>query len=123
MCIVNWNGENMKVKIRKNSDNVFFMELSGSLDLYSSNQLKELVVKTFENSIECLIISLKDVASINSTGVGALIFASSTLRKLNCPLIIVAPEGPVLSVLELTNIKTYFTVVPSLKEALAEAAN
>ena len=113
----------MKVKIRRNSDNVFFMELSGSLDLYNSNQLKELVVKTIENSIKCLIISLKDVASINSTGVGALIFVSSTLRKLNCPLIIVAPKGPVLAILELTNIKTYFTVVPTLKEALARAAN
>ena len=123
MCTANWNGENMKVKIRRNSDNVFFMELSGSLDLYNSNQLKELVVKTIENSITCLILSLKDVAFINSTGVGALIYASSTLRKLNCPLIIVAPEGPVLSVLELTNIKTYFTVVPSLKEALAQTAN
>ena len=113
----------MKVKIRRNRDNVFFMELSGSLDLVSSNQLKELVMKMIKNRIEYLIISLGDVHSISSTGIGALIYISSTLRKLNCPLILVAPGGPVLSVLEVTKLKGYFTVVPSLKEALIREAS
>jgi len=109
----------METIVRKNSDDIYLMELSGSLDLYSSNQLKELIMKLIESKIERLIIDLKNVDTINSAGMGALIYTSSTFRKMNCPLIIIAPEGPVLQVLELTKLEKYFTVVSSQKEAFA----
>jgi len=95
------------------------MELTGSLDLYSSNQLKELIMKMIENKTEKFIINLKEVDSINSTGIGALIFISSTLKKLNCPLVLIVPEGPILQALELTGLKGYFTVASTLKTAVS----
>ena len=117
----NWSVEYMEINIRKNDDDIFLVELSGIMDLNSSGQLKDLVIKLIEKKVERLIINLKEVVNVNSSGIGALIYISSTLKKLNCPLIIVVPDGPVLQALEITRLKSYFTIARSLKEAMALA--
>ena len=114
-----WNAEIMEIKVSKNSDNIYLVELSGAMDLYSSNKLKDLVIKMVKNTVERVIISLNEVDSVNSASVGALIYVSSTLKKLNCPLVIIAPEGPVMQALEVTRLKGYFAIVSSLKEAVS----
>ena len=112
----------MEIKILKNDESIYLMELVGAMDLYGSNQLRELFMKMLENKIEHFIISLKEVDSMNSAGIGALIFVSSTLKKMKCPLVIIAPEGPALQALELTRLKSYFNIVSTLKDALVLAA-
>jgi len=113
----------MEIKVQKNNDNIYLLELSGSLDLYSSTQLKDLFMKIIESRVARLIINLKDVNSINSAGIGALINICSTTRKLNCPLIVIIPEGPILQVLEAARLRHYFNIVPSMKEAISLAAS
>ena len=108
----------MEIKIRKNDDDIHLLELRGALDLYSAEQLKQLVMKMIENKVERFLISLKEVDSINSSGIGALIFISSTLKKLNGSLVFIVPEGPVMNALEITRLKSYFTIAPSVKDAL-----
>ena len=112
----------MKIKVHKNSDDIYLVELFGDMDLYSSNQLKDLVMKMIKNKAERFIINLTEVNNVNSAGIGALIYISSTLKKLNCPLIFVVKEGPVLNALEVTRLKGYFSIVSSLKEAMPLAA-
>ena len=113
----------MEIKTNKNKNDIFLVELSGSLDLYSSNQLKDLVIKMIKNKMEGFILDFNKVASINSSGIGALIFVSSTLKKLKCPLVIIVPEGPVMNALEVTRLRNYFTIVPSLEEAVTRVAS
>jgi anti-sigma B factor antagonist len=116
------SAETMNIKLSKNDGDIYLIDLFGVLDLYSSNELKDIIMKMIENKIERIIINLKDVNILNSSGVGALIYISSTLKKINCPLVIIAPEGPVLNALELTRLRSYFTIVSSLKEAVSVAA-
>jgi len=106
----------MEIKVSKNDKDMYLIELSGSLDLYNSNQLKELFMKMIENKTDRVVMNLEKVDKINSAGIGALIYIASTLRKLGCPLVLVIPEGPILQVLEVTRLKTYFTIVPSMRE-------
>ena len=108
----------MEIKIRKNDDGIHLIELSGHLDLNSSDQLKSLVLNMIEKKVECFIISLSGVDEINSGGIGALIYVSSTLKKLNSPLVIIVPDGPVLHALEATRLKSYFKIAPALGEAV-----
>ena len=108
----------MEIKLSKNSKGIFLLKLSGDLDLCGSNQLKEFVMKMIKTRIERFIISLNDIKSINSAGIGALINIYSTLRKLNSTLVILVPQGPVLEALEMSRIRSYFTIAHSLKEAL-----
>ena len=111
----------MEIKVSKNTDDIYLVELSGALDLYSSEQLKDLVMKMIEKKAERFIMSLGEVDRVNSSGIGALIFVSSTLKKLKCPLVIIVPEGPVMNALEITRLKGYFTIASNLKEAIALA--
>ena len=113
----------MEIKLSKNSEGIHILELSGNLDLLSSDQLKDYVMKMLKTRIECFIISVKNIESINSAGIGALIFISSTLRKLNCTLVMHVPEGPVLEALEVSKLKNYFQIVQSLKEAVELASS
>ena len=108
----------METKIRKNDEGVYLVELYGALDLYSSTQLKNLILKMIEKKAESFIISLKEVRRVNSAGIGALIFISSTLKKLSFPLVMIIPEGPVMNALEVSRLKGYFTIASSLKEAI-----
>ena len=112
----------MEIKILKNDNDIHLVELSGALDLYSSTQLKDLIMKMIEKKVERYIISLEKVDRVNSSGIGALIFISSTLKKLHCPLVLIIPEGPVMNALEVTRLKSYFTIVSSVKEAVSLAA-
>ena len=109
----------MELKTSRNNDGVYLIELFGAMDLYSSNQLKDSVMNIIRDDAEGFIISLKDVGGINSAGLGSLVAVSSTLKKLNCPLVILVPEGPVTQALEVTRIRGYFTIAASLKEALS----
>jgi anti-anti-sigma factor len=105
------------IKIKKNSNDVYLVVLSGALDLRGSNQLKDLVLQMIKNKVERFIISLADVDIVSSEGIGALIYTSSTLRKLKYPLVIVVPDGPVIQALESARLKSYFAIASSLKEA------
>ena len=109
----------MEIRLSKNGNDIYLMKLSGSLDLYSSNELKYLFMKMIVNQAERFIICLKEIDSINSAGIGALIYISSTLKKLNCPIVILAGEGPALKALEMTRLKGYFSIVQTLKEAVS----
>ena len=121
MCTVSLSGEIMKVRVSKNNNDVYLAELSGNMDMRSSNHLKDLVMKTIKKRVECFIISLAGIKDIDSAGIGALINISSTLKKLGCPLVILAPGGPALQALEVTRLKGYFPIAGSFKEALALA--
>ena len=93
------------------------------MDLYSSNEFKKLMLKMIEKKVECIIISFKKVDNVNSSGIGALIYVSSTLKKLNCPLILIIPHGPVFEALKVTRLTGYFKIVSTLKEALSLASS
>jgi len=119
MYTVNWNGDVMELKISKNNDDIYLIELIGAMNLYSSNKLKDCVMKIIKSTVESFIINLNGIDSVNSAGIGALVTVFSTLKKLNCPLVVIASEGPVMQALEATRLKGYFTIAGSLKEALS----
>jgi len=109
----------MELKISKNTDDIYLIELFGAMDLYSSNQLKDSVMKIIKDKVDGFIINLNAVDNVNSAGIGALVSVSSTLKKLKCPLVIVVPEGPVTQALEVTRLRGYFIIANSLREALS----
>jgi anti-sigma B factor antagonist len=107
----------MELKIRKNQD-TFIIDVQGELDLYNSYKLKELLMKMLEKKIERFIINLDGVDYIDSSGIGALIYISSTLKKLNHRLAITNIHGSVKKVIELTKLMGYFPITGTMEEAI-----
>ena len=104
----------MELKIRKNGD-VYIIDVNGEMDLYNSYKLKELVMKMLEKSVKFFVINLEQVDYIDSSGIGALIYICSTIKKMNLKLAIASVHGSVKKVIELTKLMGYF---PSVEEAL-----
>lgn len=107
----------MELKIRKNND-VYIVDISGEMDLYNSHQLKELIAKMLERQIRCIILNMEDVEYIDSSGIGALIYICSTVKKSKLKLYITNIHGSVKKVIELTKLMGFFPITNSIEEAL-----
>jgi anti-sigma B factor antagonist len=111
----------MELKIRKN-DKIYIIDISGEMDLYNSYKIKELLLKMIEKKIENFIINLDDVEYIDSSGIGALIYITSTIRKMNLHMAIANVRGSVKKVIELTKLTNFFPIVTNLEEAIKNMA-
>ena len=109
----------MELKIRKSSD-IYIIDVNGELDLYNSYKIKELVMKMLEKKIQKFIINLEDVDYIDSSGIGALIYICSTIKKLGLKLLITNVRGSVKKVIELTKLMGYFPITGSVIEAVKQ---
>jgi anti-sigma B factor antagonist len=107
----------MELKIRKSGE-TYIIDVTGEMDLYNSYKLKELVMKMLEKKVERFIVNLQGVDYIDSSGIGALIYICSTIKKMNNKLIISNIHGSVKKVIELTKLMGYFPISASLEEAL-----
>ncbi|MDR0720746.1 MAG: STAS domain-containing protein [Treponema sp.] len=106
------------MKILKNESNIFIIQVQGNMDLFSSNLLKEQVMKMIEQKIERFIIDLKETVTINSAGIGALINISSTAQKLNFHFILVNVNDEIREALEINKLSAYIPIAATLKEAV-----
>ncbi len=107
----------MELKIRKNGD-IYIIDVNGEMDLYNSYKLKELVMKMLEKSVKFFVINLEQVDYIDSSGIGALIYICSTVKKMNLKLASASVHGSVKKVIELTKLTGYFPMANSVEEAL-----
>jgi anti-sigma B factor antagonist len=107
----------MELKIRKN-EAIYIIDVLGEMDLYNSYKLKELLMKMIEKKIEQFVINLEDVEYIDSSGIGALIYITSTIKKMNLKLAITNVHGSVKKVIELTKLSGFFPIVSNLEEAV-----
>lgn len=112
----------MELKIRKNGEN-YIIDVDGEMDLYNSYKLKELVTKMLEKHVKNFIINLEQVDYIDSSGIGALIYICSTIKKFNLRLSMANIHGSVKKVIELTKLTDYFPISNSVEEAIQSFAD
>ncbi len=100
------------------SGDIYIINVNGEMDLYNSYKLKDLIIKMLDKKVNKFIINLNDVEYIDSSGIGALIFICSTLKKSNLSLYISNIRGSVKKVIELTKLTGYLPLVGTVQEAL-----
>jgi anti-sigma B factor antagonist len=77
-------------------------------------------MKMVEKRVERFILDVQNVKSIDSSGIGALIFISSTLKKMNLQLAIANVGGPVKAVMERTRLSGYFPIYNNVEQAIKQ---
>ena len=70
----------------------------------------------------CVVLDLTDVDFIDSTALGAIMHASTEVEAMGKQMLVVALDGPVRRLLEITNLTGRFRVYPSRGDALAAVA-
>ncbi len=107
----------MELKVRKAGE-VYIIDVEGEMDLYNAYKLKELSISLLEKDISRFIINLQDVDYMDSSGIGALIFICSTMKKQNLKLALTNIHGSVKKVIELTKLTSYFPISATMDDAL-----
>jgi anti-sigma B factor antagonist len=107
----------MKLKLFR-KDDIYMISAKGSMDLYSSIPLKDLIMQILRKNIDKLIINLADVDSIDSGGIGALINLSSTVQKLNAKLVITNMNQSIKDNIKSMKVTEYIPLADSVAEAV-----
>ena len=89
--------------------------------MYNSHQLKELVTKMYGASSDPLILDLKGLKYIDSSGVSVLIYTFTQAKKSNIPVWFSNVHGTVRRVIELTSLLNFFPITDSVEEAYRQA--
>ena len=92
--------------------------VSGDIDLYTSPQLRETVLDLFQKrNQERVIVNLKDVHYIDSSGIASLVEGLQEAKKTKARFILVGLNEAPRHVLELTRLLNVFEVVGNEEEA------
>ncbi|MEH2329938.1 STAS domain-containing protein [Nostoc sp.] len=88
--------------------NVKVLELSGILDGIRGNELRREVSSILTNGVEILLIDMKEVKFIDSSGLGALVSAMQMTRTANSKLFVCSISEQVRMLFELTKMDRIF---------------
>ena len=89
------------------------------LDAHNSGDLKNEMLSLFEDGKNQLVIDLKDVRFIDSSGLGALVSGYKNASARNGNLKLCALQPQVKSMFELTRLHRVFEIYPAAEDALA----
>ena len=95
---------------------------SGELDISATPRLSTVLAMAATSPGGLLVLDLIDVTFIDSTALGTILKAASQLDESGTLLAVVAPEGPVRRLLEMTNLTQRFRLFGTRADAL-EADN
>ncbi len=98
---------------------IVILDISGEIDLYNAPEIKDIINKLIEQKKYNVIINLKEVTYIDSSGIGALISSLSNLRKYQGGLKIINVFASVKKVFELTKLTSFFEIYDSEDEAFS----
>lgn len=89
------------------------VEAKGEIDLYSSPQLREAILKACKSTKQKVGVRLTDVAYMDSSGVATLVEGLQAAGGAESFLLL-APSHSVLKVLQLSRLDSVFSIVEHL---------
>jgi anti-sigma B factor antagonist len=92
---------------------------SGELDISATPRLSTVLAMASARPGGRLVLDLVDVTFIDSTALGTILKAAAQLDEGGTFLAVVAPEGPVRRLLEMTNLTQRFRLYSSRDAALS----
>ncbi len=95
---------------------------SGELDVAAAPQLSAVMTMGTASSMSVMVLDMGGATFIDSTALGVVIRAADQLTTAGKRLLIVAPDGPVSRLLELTNLKQHFSVYSDRDAAISAAS-
>ncbi len=102
-------------------DEVAVCRIEGKLaGLDGKGKIQEKVRDLIDNKIVHVVLDLTKVSWIDSTGLGELIASLSTTKNKGGNLILANLQGPVQSLLKMTNLNQIFDIYENVEEALTK---
>jgi anti-sigma B factor antagonist len=94
------------------------VRIGGEVDVYSAPQLRERVIQLLADGIRHIIADLRDVAFLDSTGLGALVGSLKRLREQDGSLKLVTGAGRIPQLFRITGLDRAFALCSSVQQAI-----
>jgi anti-anti-sigma factor len=105
------------------NDEFTLVKASGEMDYHNFKTLKTSVEQALANGERRFIIDLADLAYLDSSALGSLLYNQKRVRDHSGKMVVIAGRA-LLDILNLTHLDSYFNIVESVKDGqqrLAEA--
>jgi len=106
----------MQIEITKHQDWTVLHIHEPRLDAHNSSELKDAILKQLETGQHRLLIDLKEVRFIDSSGLGALLSGYKNANLHQGSLVLVGPQPRVKSMFELTRLNRVFEIYQDVDE-------
>ncbi len=98
------------------TEHIKVVQPSGVLDATRSQDFREEVIKSLESKPKMVLVDLKDITFMDSSGLGALVLAFKTLRASETKLVLCSINEQVKILFELTGMDKVFEIFSNQDE-------
>jgi len=102
----------------RNSGDLTIVEVAGEVDVYTASLLRERLAELIDADHADLVVDLRGVGFLDSTGLGVLVGALKKIRGLGGRLQLVIDQEKVMKVFRITALTQVFTIHDTLEAAL-----
>lgn len=104
----------VNIKIDQKDKHVI-LTVSGEVDLYSSPNVRKNIIALTSQKIPTVILDLKNVSYMDSSGVATLVEGLQIIEKYNGKLLLCGLNSMVREVFELSRLDTVFSIYENLE--------
>ncbi|OHD65393.1 MAG: hypothetical protein A2176_15680 [Spirochaetes bacterium RBG_13_51_14] len=94
------------------------IRVSGEVDLYNVGKLKKALFNITDGTHRSVIVDMRDVNYMDSSGIGTLVAGHKKMRAHNGKLALLNPHEDVLNILRLATLDKFFKIYWSEYEIL-----
>jgi len=94
------------------------LHMSGEVDIYSAPMFKDAITKLIAQGFIHIVLDMKDIAFMDSSGFGALLSASKPLRQVNGSLYLAACNDAITRMLMITRLNTIIPLHVTQEDAI-----
>ena len=107
----------MQVKVNSDNEKAVIM-VSGDVDLYTSPEMRKAITKLCKKKVPLLVVNLKDVDYMDSSGVATLVEGLQLTAQYNGTFRLACIKPAVREVFELARLDRVFSIFETEEEAL-----
>lgn len=98
------------------TDHIKIVQPSGVLDATKSQEFRQEVIKLLESKPKIVLVDLKNISFMDSSGLGALVLAFKTLRASDTKLVLCSINEQIKILFELTGMDKVFEIFSNQDE-------
>lgn len=95
------------------------VEVAGEIDVYTAPKLREQLVEIVESGQHHIVVDMRGVEFLDSTGLGVLVGGLKRVRQHDGSLRLVCSQERILKIFRITGLTKVFPIHPTLEEALS----
>lgn len=106
----------LDIEVERQGD-VCVLSLDGEVDVYTSPTLKERLVETVDDGCFNILVDMRDVGFIDSSGLGVLVSGLRRVKENGGTMRLVCTKENILKIFRITGLDKVFPIFADVEEA------